>query len=431
MSSRDLRLRVYVTSVAVLALGLLAATLRVRPLTFSVSLVALTIVATLSEILAVEFTSITFSITYAVCAATAILFGPAAGALVTGLATIPVSFTTDERRLLRGVFNFSQFILVGLAGGWAYLLSGGRLIAGAPLDAAEIPRTVLPLVLLTLASFAVNSSLVASVVSLTSGRHLFEVWKSSFTWIIPTESALTVLAIALAQVVASEGIVGLALFVVPLIIARQFYERYVTLRRTYADTVRSLVAVIDAKDAYTKGHSERVAAYSIGISRRLGFSDRQVERIELAALLHDLGKVAVSKKILLKKSRLNDEEYEAVKAHPDTGARIIEAVPFLADLIPFISGHHERVDGAGYGNHLSGEQIPLEARVLAVADAFDAMTSSRPYRAAMSREATVRELRRCAGQQFDEVIVEIFAEALANGAFLDGASAMEVPDEAV
>jgi putative nucleotidyltransferase with HDIG domain len=321
--------------------------------------------------------------------------------------------------------------LVALAGGWAYVAVGGRLIAGAPLRTAEIPGVILPLILLTFVSFTVNSSLVAAVVSLSSGRSLLEVWKSSFTWTIPAESALAVLALALAQVVASEGIVGLGLFVVPLIIAGQFYERYVALRRTYADTVRSLVAVIEAKDSYTKGHSERVACYSVDIGRRLGFSDRRVERIELAALLHDLGKVAISRNILLKKSPLDDDEYEAIRSHPDIGAHIIESVPFLADLVQVILSHHERVDGAGYGSQLTGEQIPLEARVLSVADAFDAMTSSRPYRAAMSRDSTVRELRRNAGQQFDQVIVETFAEALANGAFPEDPSLAEVADEAV
>jgi len=431
MDSRDLRLRLFVGSVAVLAMSLLSVTIYLRPYTLSLTLVALTAVAALSEVIAVEFSSINFSITHAVCAATTILFGPAAGALATGLATIPASFMAHERRVLRGVFNFSQFTLVALAGGWAYVAVGGRLIAGAPLRTAEIPGVILPLILLTFVSFTVNSSLVAAVVSLSSGRSLLEVWKSSFTWTIPAESALAVLALALAQVVASEGIVGLGLFVVPLIIAGQFYERYVALRRTYADTVRSLVAVIEAKDSYTKGHSERVACYSVDIGRRLGFSDRRVERIELAALLHDLGKVAISRNILLKKSPLDDDEYEVIKAHPDIGAHIIESVPFLADLVPVILSHHERVDGAGYGSQLTGEQIPLEARVLSVADAFDAMTSSRPYRAAMSRDSTVRELRRNAGQQFDQVIVETFAEALANGAFPEDPSLAEVADEAV
>ena len=408
----DLRLRAYVLAVVVVSAVCLAATVRVRPLVGSPVLFALVAAAMLAGSLAVRLSSVNVSITSAISAAGVLLLGPAAGSVISGLSSLPASFRAEDRRWTRGAFNLGQLALADLAGGWAYVLAGGRPLAGAPLGLGEIPSVILPLFLLAATSFLINTTLVGTVVTLSTGVPMKEVWRSSFGWTIPTQAALVVLALALAQVVASEGIVGLGLFIMPLLIARQFYERYVTLRSAYAETVRSLVAVIEAKDTYTRGHSERVAAYATDIGRRLGFSNQRAERIELAALLHDLGKVAVSREVLAKAGRLSDQEYEAVKKHPAVGADIIESVPFLADLAPFISSHHERIDGNGYGNGLLGDEIPLEARVLSVADAFDAMTSSRPYRPALTVEETISELRRCSGSQFDQVIVETFAEAL-------------------
>ncbi len=425
------RLQLFVAVTLLLSLVSLAITLVESPPRWSLLLIALTLVAVLSEVLSVEFGSMSISITYSICAAAMILFGPAAGGLVTGLSTIPVSFMLRERRLLRGSFNFAQLTLSGLAGAWAYVLVGGRLLHDSPFTSYEMPRALAPVLLLALVSFLVNTTLVGLAFSLMTGSSFAKVWRTTFGWSIPTQAALTVLALALAQVVASQGVIGLGLFVVPLLVARQFYARYVLLKQAYADTVRSLVAVIETKDPYTRGHSERVAAYAVDVARRLGFAPQLLDRIELAALLHDLGKVAISKSVLLKESALSDDEYEAIKTHPEIGARIIEEVPFLSDLAPFVAGHHERVDGTGYSRQLAGDAIPAEARILAVADAFDAMTSSRPYRSAMTADESVRELRRCVNRQFDPMVVEAFAEAYASGAFLDLIAECEANDEAV
>lgn len=430
-SRADLRLRLFAALVFLAACFALYFTMRVRPIVISPTLIALGIAAMVAEVLSVQYGPVSISFTTSVCAAANILLGPAGGGLATGMSTLLASARVKEQPVLRGVYNVGQLSLTGLAAGWAYVLTGGIVLGHSALTPSQIPRVILPLAALAVASFVANTSLVGAYLSLKLGASFLSIWKSTFSWTIPAQAALTVLALALAQTVAATGVIGLGLFVVPLLIARQFYERYLTLKRAYADTVRSLVAVIEAKDAYTRGHSERVALYSVDVARRLGFSDQRVERIELAALLHDLGKVGISKRILQKRSRLSDEEFEIIKAHPDIGAHIIEGVPFLADLVPVIHSHHERVDGTGYGGHLEGEAIPIEARVLGVADAFDAMTSSRPYRAAMSVDQTTQELRRCAGQQFDDVIVETFLEALSRGAFADILPAEEAADEAV
>ncbi|MCL4499192.1 MAG: HD-GYP domain-containing protein, partial [Chloroflexi bacterium] len=161
-----------------------------------------------------------------------------------------------------------------------------------------------------------------------------------------------------------------------------------------------------------RGHSERVADYAEKIARGLKFSEEMVEMVRYAALLHDVGKIGVSRKILNKPSRLSRSEYEVIQEHPRIGAKIIEEVDFLQGPLTAVLHHHEHVDGSGYASGLKGDEIPLIAKILTVADSFDAMTSVRPYRDAMSIENACRELRRCTGTQFDKVAVEAFIGAL-------------------
>jgi len=201
------------------------------------------------------------------------------------------------------------------------------------------------------------------------------------------------------------------LFVVPLIVARQTYQQSIRLRGAYADTVGSMVAALEAKDIYTKGHSLRVAEYAVLISKALELAPAAIARIEYAALLHDLGKVGVSRRVLDKQASLTADEYDEIKRHPAIGAHILSDVPYLADLVPIIAAHHERLDGSGYGQGLEGAAIPFESRILAVADAYDAMTSARPYRGAMSHEAAMDQLLQGRGTQFDEDVVTAFGLA--------------------
>jgi HD-GYP domain-containing protein (c-di-GMP phosphodiesterase class II) len=214
----------------------------------------------------------------------------------------------------------------------------------------------------------------------------------------------------MAQVLAINPI-ALPLFVAPLVVAQQLYSRYAALKSAYVDTVRSLVGALEAKDPYTRGHSERVAEYAAGIGAALGLDSRSQERLAYAALLHDLGKLEVPSRVLTKPGRLDYDETEAIRGHPARGAEMVSRIPPLRDLAEFVRLHHEWYGGGGYPKGLDSKDIPQSALILAVADCYDAMTTTRAYRPAMPREAAVAELIRCAGTQFDPVIVRAFIEA--------------------
>jgi len=174
---------------------------------------------------------------------------------------------------------------------------------------------------------------------------------------------------------------------------------------------------IEARDPYSSGHAARVTALAEVIAARLGWDDDKIEVLRIGAALHDIGKLAVSDSVLRKPGPLSEPELIEVRSHPEEGARMLELIGTLRAAVPCVLHHHERWDGLGYPTGRAGEAIPAEARVLGVADAFDAMTSNRPYRPALAPDAAIAELERCAGAQFDPEVVEVFVEAWRQGAF--------------
>lgn len=189
-------------------------------------------------------------------------------------------------------------------------------------------------------------------------------------------------------------------------------EAYRKLNGNYIDTISALRLLVDAKDIYTRGHSDRVSFYGKMLAAAIGLDETQQERVRVAGLFHDVGKVGISEQILTKVEPLTDDEYMEIRKHPGLGARILAAMEMFTDLPSIVHAHHERIDGRGYPRGLSGEDIPLEARIIAIADSFDAMTSDRHYRKSLGFERAIAELRRGAGTQFDATLVEAFLGVL-------------------
>ncbi len=185
-------------------------------------------------------------------------------------------------------------------------------------------------------------------------------------------------------------------------------EALLILKKNHADSVRALAGAIDAKDPYTRGHSERVRVMSVRIGTKLGFNEEKLQNLVFGALLHDIGKMGIRDEILQKQGKLSSEEYQYVQQHTLIGVKIVEGIDLFRDKIPMIRNHHERYDGSGYPDGLVGEVIPLEARIVAVPDAFDAMTSLRPHRRALPLENVLVEMINGKGTQFDPHILEIF-----------------------
>ena len=185
-------------------------------------------------------------------------------------------------------------------------------------------------------------------------------------------------------------------------------QAYRILKKAHLDSVKILAEAIDAKDPYTRGHSDRVKRMSLRIAFQLGFTEDRLESLEFGALLHDIGKIGIKDEVLQKPGILSPEEYQHIQEHPLIGVKIVEGIDFFKGMIPIIRHHHEHFDGSGYPDALAGEAIPLEARIIFVPDAFDAMSTLRPHREAMPLQDVLVELEKGKGKQFDPQVLEIF-----------------------
>ena len=189
-------------------------------------------------------------------------------------------------------------------------------------------------------------------------------------------------------------------------------DAYDELEKAYLDMIETLRFTVEAKDPYTRGHSDRVSEYSVLIGKRMGLQDSEIDTLRVGGLFHDIGKIGIPDSILLKESKLTDEEYSEIKNHPSIGAHILCNAKVFQDIIPIVKHHHEKYDGNGYPSKLAGEDIPLLARIAAVADTFDAMTSKRTYRDALPIDVVKAEIEKCSGTQFDPRIAKVFLDIL-------------------
>ncbi len=186
------------------------------------------------------------------------------------------------------------------------------------------------------------------------------------------------------------------------------------LEKAYLESIQTLRYTVEAKDTYTRGHSDRVSQFSVLIGKHLNLSEAELKNLEIGGLFHDIGKIGVPDSILLKESKLTDDEYSEIKNHPSIGAHILSTATIFKDIIPIVKHHHERFDGHGYPGQLKGDDIPYLARIAAIADSFDAMTSRRTYRDSLPLDVVISEFEKCKGTQFDPEIADVFLDILRN-----------------
>ncbi|HPP31776.1 MAG TPA: HD-GYP domain-containing protein, partial [Soehngenia sp.] len=206
----------------------------------------------------------------------------------------------------------------------------------------------------------------------------------------------------------SYGYGAVILFFGPLLLARYSFKLYIDMRNLYISTIEALNKAVEAKDSYTSGHANRVEELAVNLAKEYHLSFDSIENIRTAAVLHDIGKIGIKDEILNKAGKLTQEEYEIIMKHPSIGAEIIGKVHFLNDVTKIVRHHHEKYDGSGYPDGLKGEEIPIEASILMIADSYDAMTTDRPYRKALTKEMAIEELRKYSGTQFDPRLVDVF-----------------------
>ncbi len=339
--------------------------------------------------------------------AAVVLLGPVGAALVGAVSVLGLR---RKLQLAERVFNGGMYAVSGFAAGQTFVALGGHI--GLP-QPGDFPKIIWPFAAAAAAHVIVNLGLMWGVLQLTrnEGPRRIQL-ESSLPLLLASDLGYAALGLVIAALWTVMGPFAAALVLVPLFVARWAMGQFAEQRRAYGATMEALCQAVETKDYYTRGHSERVSRGSGMIARQIGMHADRTEAIMFAGMLHDVGKLGVPTKVLQKTGPLTEEEFAAIQLHPLRGLEIVREIGFLNEALAGIMHHHEKIDGTGYPMGFAGDEIPEFARVIAVADAFDSMTSTRSYREARRMSDAIEELRKGAGSQFDPVMVEAFIAAL-------------------
>lgn len=381
------------------------------------------------ELLAIEIyvKDTTVSTSVAPYLAGVLLFGPGASLIMAPIIA-GVVFFRRKSTIDRLIFNISNHVISGLICAWLF-----RSI-DVPIVNWPVFAQVLASVIAAALIYLSTTWLLAGAVSLYGNSPVQVVWKERFKWLLPYYLALGFVAYAFVFSYAAAGLLGIAVVLIPLLMLRFSQKQYIALTEGLVNQLRTtnnelriqaeeitllneellltLARSIDLRDPFVMEHSKNVARYAVLTAEELGLSPDRIEHIRKAGLLHDIGKLGIPETILFKPAGLSDEEYGIIKEHVNIGAELIYGCHSLRNLIPFVKYHHERYDGRGYTVGLAGKNIPLEARILNIADAVEAMASDRPYKKAMKPADILAEVKRCAHTQFDPDVVAAFCRVV-------------------
>lgn len=381
-----------------------------------VHIVFFMVLAIITESLQVTYRDTSISVGFAVTLASFMLFGPFVTSIIVSVGFLFRVTKKGEQRVhflntpwFKSLFNAMDMIITIFCASTI-----ANLIYPIPkyiyfTDNVDFIGLLVPGVIFSMAFSVINAILVAGLFSTmapNSFRHYFkEFFGLTF---LSTISIGMFLGLILAILFNALGVIGSFLFFLPILYARYTFKLYVDMKDAYLVTIRALATSMDAKDHYTQGHSERVSQYAETIARGMNLSFDTVEIIRTAAMLHDIGKIGVPDNILNKPSKLSDEEYLICQRHAEIGHSIVKGISYLDDIKEIIRNHHEHYDGTGYPDGIGGDRVALSTYIVALADAYDAMSSDRPYRTALPDNQVLKIIKEERGHQFHPEVVDTF-----------------------
>jgi hypothetical protein len=394
------RIEIYVAAIVGAAI---ASTVAVRVVTGPVSFEAAEaasffgMLILLSELMRYEGSKsgATGSITFLPALACILVAPSVATPIAFGAAALIAEAVSRRRQAIRAVFNVAQYTLTTSCA----VIVAHQVGVG---ENATLLTEVIGLVLSAVVFHGINTSAVAGAIAIDTNKRVHDVWLVGALRTLPYDVMALPVVYLLVWSYQTQGVGAVLLFVLPIFGLRQLYKQNYELEKTNEELLQLMVSAIEARDPYTSGHSVRVSKFATRIGRIAKLTASDIENLRVAAILHDVGKIhEIYAPILRKADRLTEEEQLLMQTHPARSAELAANVSRLKPIVPALRGHHERWDGTGYPDQLAGEAIPLFARFIAIADTIDAMTSSRPYRAALSVEDVRREITKGLGTQFD------------------------------
>jgi putative nucleotidyltransferase with HDIG domain len=348
-----------------------------------------------------------------------LLFGTAAATVTVALDALIMSGWRHRREPLKVLFNATEPTVSIFVASHLFFLIVKEPLRSGPRDAGFL---LIPVLVLSLSYFLLNSTLMAAAIGLQSGSRVVAVLRGHFLWLALNYLGGASVALLIVHNSTTVNATTISIILPLLVITYLTFKssmgriedanRHVEqLNRMYMSTIETLAMAVDAKDQVTHGHIRRVQEHSVALARHMGVDDENlIKAIEAASLLHDMGKLAVPEQILNKPGKLTAAEFEVMKTHSSVGADILAAIDFPYPVVPIVRHHHENWDGSGYPDGLSGTEIPFGARILAVVDCFDALTSDRPYRTRLAVDQAIAILSERRGSMYDPLVVDVFIE---------------------
>lgn len=365
-----------------------------------------------TESFAFPFKSISFSTSFAVTIATFILYGPAT-AIIVAMIGLSICVIKDRDEYLhifnmpffKTLFNYCMFILPMLYGSYVYKHLGGTY------GGTSINSNVVPIIAFCIVFFIMNIVLVSLLFAIIDKKSLMYIIINNIKLVGLNFFAMAPLGI-LSVYMYNISYLAFILFLFPIILARFTFSLYIEAKTKYINTVDVIMHAMEARDKYTEGHSKRVAELACEIARELKYNEGKIENLNIASLLHDVGKIGIDDNILNKPDKLTKEEYETIKEHPQIGFRILTDIKDIDYVRKIVKYHHERYDGKGYPEGKQPKDLELDVFIVQLADSIDAMSTDRPYRKAMSEGEIVQEIKNNVGSQFHPEVVDAYFKVL-------------------
>lgn len=373
-----------------------------------------TILIALTESFTVAFRNISFSTSFAVTIATYILFGPFISIIAVTCGFLCRVLKVEGRGYVHifntpiygTLFNCCALVLPILFGNYVYLMTGGNF------DIYRIENNIFPLIIFVIVYLVINILIMSIFMALKTNKNILFCFMGNIRIGFLNSVVMLPIGVLLAIVFTEYNYWGLIFVLLAIILLRYTLLLYSNTKEQLTDTVEALMNAIDARDMYTEGHSRRVAEISVEIAKELKLSQWEIEKLHIAAMLHDVGKIGISDNILNKPGKLTAEEYNIIKEHPTIGVRILKKIKNIDYVDKIVELHHERYDGKGYPHGLKGDEVDIQVYIVHLADTVDAMTSDRPYRKGLSKEIVKAEIEKYSGTQFHPKVATAYLNIL-------------------
>jgi HD-GYP domain-containing protein (c-di-GMP phosphodiesterase class II) len=418
MKKLPLNMKIYLAAVYILTIGTFLLLRNYEYMTINkaslVNLAFFSLLIALTESFTVSFKSMSFSTTFAMELACYLLFGPVVAiiAVIIGFSMRVLKIGENRYQHLLNtpiygtVFNFCVLIQPIMVANYVYIKLGGNF----RLD--DLAANFLPIVVFGLICFLVNMLLISILMTITTGKNVIFLFISNVKLVLLNFIIMVPFGIGLTYMYDQLSYFGVLLLLFPVMLVRFTFSLYVDAKAQYIQTVDALMRAVEARDKYTEGHSQRVGKIVEMIAREMKMNEFKIESLNIASMMHDVGKIGIDDSILNKPGKLTDEEFNTIKMHPEIGYNILKEVKNLEGIKDLVRHHHERYDGRGYPDGKGKDDLSIDVFIIQLADAVDAMATDRPYRKALTKDEIMFEIHKYSGTQFHPGVVEAYISAM-------------------